>query len=196
VTSRRRAAVGVALAVVAGLVLTGCSTTTGSTDSSARYVAGDGSTVILAPDEREGPVTFAGTTLDGEALDVTDLRGDVVVVNLWASWCAPCRAEAATLETTYTDLRDDGVAFVGVVSGGKDSIDNARAFQRRFDLSYPSVFDGDNSVVLAFRGQLPPAAIPTTLVLDREGRVAARALGEVDRSRLLGIIEPVLAEQS
>ena len=193
--STRRRAVGVVLAAVAGLVLAGCGTTTGSTDSSARYVAGDGSTVILAPDEREAPVTFAGTTLDGEPLDVTDLRGQVVVVNLWASWCAPCRAEAATLETTYTEVRDDGVEFVGVVSGGKDSIDNARAFQRRFDLSYPSVFDGDNSVVLAFRGQLPPAAIPTTLVLDREGRVAARALGEVDRSRLLGIIEPVLAEQ-
>ena len=194
-TTRRRAAVAVALAAVAGLVLAGCSTTTGSTDSSARYVAGDGSTVILAPDEREAPVTFTGTTLDGQPLDVTDLRGQVVVVNLWASWCAPCRAEASTLETTYTDVRDDGVEFVGVVSGGKDSIDNARAFQRRFDLSYPSVFDGDNSVVLAFRGQLPPAALPTTLVLDREGRVAARALGEVDRSRLLGIIEPVLAEQ-
>jgi thiol-disulfide isomerase/thioredoxin len=193
--STRRRAVGVALAAVAGLVLAGCGMTTGSTDSSARYVAGDGSTVILAPDEREDPVTFAGTTLDGDPLDVTDLRGKVVVVNLWASWCAPCRAEASTLETTYTDVRDDGVEFVGVVSGGKDSIDNARAFQRRFDLSYPSVFDGDNSVVLAFRGQLPPAAIPTTLVLDREGRVAARALGEVDRSRLLGIIEPVLAEQ-
>ena len=193
--STRRRAVGVVLAAVAGLVLAGCGTTTGSTDSSARYVAGDGSTVILAPDEREAPVTFAGTTLDGAPLDVTDLRGQVVVVNLWASWCAPCRAEAATLETTYTEVRDDGVEFVGVVSGGKDSIDNARAFQRRFDLSYPSVFDGDNSVVLAFRGQLPPAAIPTTLVLDREGRVAARALGEVDRSRLLGIIEPVLAEQ-
>jgi thiol-disulfide isomerase/thioredoxin len=194
VTSRRRAAVAVALAAVAGLVLAGCSATTGSTDSSARYVAGDGSTVILAPEEREAPVSFRGTTLDGEPLDVEDLRGDVVVVNLWASWCAPCRAEASTLETTYTDVRDDGVEFVGVVSGGKDSIDNARAFQRRFDLSYPSVFDGDNSVVLAFRGQLPPAAIPTTIVLDREGRVAARALGEVDRSRLLGIIEPVLAE--
>jgi thiol-disulfide isomerase/thioredoxin len=193
--STRRRAVGVALAAVAGLVLAGCGTTTGSTDSSARYVAGDGSTVILAPEEREAPVTFAGTTLDGDPLDVTDLRGKVVVVNLWASWCAPCRAEASTLETTYTDVREDGVEFVGVVSGGKDSIDNARAFQRRFDLSYPSVFDGDNSVVLAFRGQLPPAAIPTTLVLDREGRVAARALGEVDRSRLLGIIEPVLAEQ-
>ncbi len=193
--TRRRSAVGVALVVSAGLVLAGCSTRTGSADTSARYVAGDGSTVILAPDEREGAVSFSGTTLDGATLDVEDLRGEVVVVNLWASWCAPCRAEAATLETTYTDLRADGVSFVGVVSGGKDSVDNARAFQRRFDVSYPSIFDGDNSVVLAFRGQLPPAAIPTTLVLDREGRVAARALGEVDRSRLLGIIEPVLAEQ-
>ena len=67
---------------------------------------------------------------------------------------------------------------------------------RRFDVSYPSMFDRDNSLLLAFRGQLPPAAVPTTLVLDREGRVAARALGAVDRSRLLGMLEPVLAERA
>ena len=98
------------------------------------------------------------------------------------------------LESVSQELRASGVRFVGVVSGGKDSVDNARAFARRFDVTYPSIFDGDNQVVLAFKGQLPMAAIPTTVVLDRQGRVAARALGEVDRSRLLGIIEPVLAE--
>jgi len=78
----------------------------------------------------------------------------------------------------------------------KDSLDNAKAFARRFGLSYPSMYDGDNSLVLAFAGQLPPSAIPTTLVLDRDGRVAARAIDAVDRSRLLGMIEPVLAEKA
>lgn len=121
-------------------------------------------------------------------------KGKVTVVNVWASWCAPCRAEAGVLESTYVETKAKGVEFVGIVSGGKDSIDNAKAFSRKFEVSYPSMFDSDNSLVLAFRGQLPPSAIPTTLVLDREGRVAARALGAVDRSRLLGMIEPVLAE--
>lgn len=191
----RRAAGAVALATVA-VLLTGCSATSGSVDGSTRYVAGDGSTVLLAPAEREAAPALAGTTLDGAALDIASFRGKVVVVNLWASWCSPCRAEAGVLEKTYAETRSRGVEFVGIVSGGKDSVDNARAFARTFDMSYPSMFDGDNSLVLAFHGQLPPSAIPTTLVLDREGRVAARALGEVDRSRLLGMIEPVLAETS
>ncbi len=194
-TTRRRA---VLVAGVLGVALTlaGCGTTSGSTDDTTRYVAGDGSTVLLPAAERDSAPDVAGTTLDGAALDLASLRGKVVVVNMWASWCSPCRGEAATLEKVYGETRADGVEFVGIVSGGKDSIDNAKAFARRFDVSYPSMFDADNSLVLAFRGQLPPAAIPTTLVLDRQGRVAARALGAVDRSRLLGMIEPVLREPS
>jgi thiol-disulfide isomerase/thioredoxin len=195
-TGRRRArlAAGVLALATAAALLAGCSATSGSVDGSTRYVAGDGSTVLLAPSEREAAPVLVGTTLDGAGLDVESYRGKVVVVNLWASWCSPCRAEAGVLESTYVDTKAKGVEFVGIVSGGKDSIDNARAFSRKFEMSYPSMFDADNSLVLAFRGQLPPSAIPTTLVLDRQGRVAARALGAVDRSRLLGMIEPVLAE--
>ncbi len=197
-TARRRTrrAAGVLALATAAALLAGCSATSGSVDGSTRYVAGDGSTVLLAPAEREAAPVLVGTTLDGAALDVASYRGKVVVVNLWASWCSPCRAEAGVLESTSVDTKAKGVEFVGIVSGGKDSIDNARAFARKFEMSYPSMFDADNSLVLAFRGQLPPSAIPTTLVLDRQGRVAARALGAVDRSRLLGMIEPVLAETS
>ena len=194
--TRGRRTAALVLAAAAALSLTACSATAGSTDGSTRYVAGDGSTTLLAPAERDAAPAVAGTTLDGKPLDLADLRGKVVVVNMWASWCAPCRGEAGTLEKVYDETRSKGVEFVGIVSGGKDSVDNARAFARKFEMSYPSMFDADNSLVLAFRGQLPPSAIPTTLVLDREGRVAARALGEVDRSRLLGMIEPVLAETS
>lgn len=190
----RRAAAALALAAT-GALLAGCSATSGSVDGSTRYVAGDGSTVILSTSEREAAPALVGTTLDGAPLDVASYRGKVVVVNIWASWCAPCRAEAGVLEATYGETKAKGVEFVGIVSGGKDSVDNARAFARKFGMTYPSMFDGDNSLILAFSGQLPPSAIPTTLVLDREGRVAARALGEVDRSRLLGMIEPVLAEK-
>ncbi len=193
---RARRLAGVVALAAAAVLLAGCSATSGSVDGSTRYVAGDGSTVLLPAAEREAAPVLVGTTLDGATLDVSSYRGKVVVVNLWASWCSPCRAEAGVLESTYAETKAKGVEFVGIVSGGKDSIDNAKAFSRKFEVSYPSMFDGDNSLVLAFHGQLPPSAIPTTLVLDREGRVAARALGAVDRSRLLGMIEPVLAETS
>jgi len=196
VTRARRRTAAAAAAVLVALALTACSATSGSTDGSTRYVAGDGSTTVLPAAERDAAPVIVGTTLDGAKLDLATLRGKVVVVNMWASWCAPCRGEAGTLEKVYVETKLKGVEFVGIVSGGKDSIDNAKAFQRRFDVSYPSMFDADNSLVLAFRGQLPPAAIPSTLVLDREGRVAARALGEVDYSRLLGILEPVMREQA
>jgi thiol-disulfide isomerase/thioredoxin len=184
------------LALCAVSILSACSATTGSTDNSEHFVAGDGTTILLAPQERDPAISLSGTTLNGASWNLADHRGHVVVVNVWASWCAPCRAEAAALEKVHSQTLSKGVEFVGVVSGSKDSIDNARAFVDRFDISYPSMFDGDNSLILSFGRKLPPSAIPTTLVVDAQGRVAARALGPVDVSRLLGMIEPVLREKT
>ena len=191
----RRFARCTAAAAAITLVLSGCASAVGTTGGETRYVAGDGSTVLLAPSERQPARTIAGTTLDGKALDLTSLRGNVVVVNFWASWCPPCRSEAAALDATSTKQKANGVKFVGIVT--RDSKENALAFGRTFPVSYPSLIDGqDNSLLLVFRGSLPVAATPTTYVLDRQGRIAARALGEVDISRLMGMIEPVLAEKT
>jgi thiol-disulfide isomerase/thioredoxin len=186
--------------VAAGLVLAGC-----AQDSSAGervsgdvaeqgYVSGDGTTTIIARADREPAPDLTGRTLDGDTFALADHRGDVVVMNVWASWCAPCRAEAPDLQAVADELADEGVQFVGLNT--RDSAAPAQAFVDRFGMGYPNVVDTDGSLQLLFHETLPPAAIPSTLVIDREGRVAARAIGEVDRSRLLGLVEPVLAEAS
>jgi thiol-disulfide isomerase/thioredoxin len=118
----------------------------------------------------------------------------VVVLNVWASWCAPCRSEADELAAVANEKADDGVVFVGLNT--RDSAAPAQAFVERFAIPYPNVVDTDGAKQLLFSDTLPPQAIPSTLVIDRQGRVAARAIGEVDRSRLLGLIEPIEAEEA
>lgn len=158
------------------------------------YVSGDGTTTIVAQPDRDPAPDLSGTTLDGDPFVLSDHLGEVVVLNVWASWCAPCRAEAQDLQQVWSEVQDSGVQFVGLNT--RDSQAPADAFVDRFGLTYPNVVDTDGSRQLLFHETLPPAAIPSTIVIDRAGRVAGRAIGEVDRSRLLGMIEPILAEES
>lgn len=158
------------------------------------YVSGDGTTTIVAQSERKAAPDLTGTTLDGTQFAVSDHLGEVVVLNVWASWCAPCRAEAEDMQAVASEFEGKGVQFVGLNT--RDSQAAADAFVDRFGLTYPSVVDTDGTKQLLFHETLPPAAIPSTIVIDRQGRVAGRAIGEVDRSRLLGMIEPILAEES
>jgi thiol-disulfide isomerase/thioredoxin len=158
------------------------------------YVSGDGTTTIVAQSERAPAPDLTGTTLDGEPFALADHLGEVVVLNVWASWCAPCRAEAEDIQKVSSELEGSGVKFVGLNT--RDSQAAADAFVDRFGVTYPSVVDTDGTRQLLFHETLPPAAIPSTIVIDRQGRVAGRAIGEVDRSRLLGMIEPILAEES
>ncbi len=158
------------------------------------YVSGDGTTTIVAESDRKVAPDLTGTTLGGEPFKLSDHLGEVVVLNVWASWCAPCRAEADDMQEVSSELEDKGVQFVGLNT--RDSQAAADGFVNRFAVTYPSVVDTDGSRQLLFHETLPPAAIPSTIVIDRLGRVAGRAIGEVDRSRLLGMIEPILAEES
>ena len=180
--------------VVASLLVAGCGTTSAGGSSDTRYVSGDGSTTILSIKERTALPSIVGPTLTGGMLSLSQLRGKVIVINVWASWCPPCRAEARTLERVYSNYQGKGVVFVGIDT--RDNLVAANAYVSNFGTTYPSLFDQDGTLLLAFRGALPPAAIPTTIVIDRHGRVAARALGGVDESRLLGLIDPILAEGS
>ena len=158
-----------------------------------RFVAGNSATGLLPTADRKPAPQISGPLLDGSAYDLHSAAGQVVVLNFWGSWCAPCRAEAATLERVYHSSRSSGVQFVGV--DVKDETGPAQAFQRVQGISYPSLFDKAGALAVRFR-DLPPAAIPTTLVIDRAGRVAARFLGGVTDNELAPVVAAVAGERA
>ncbi|MFD0853060.1 TlpA family protein disulfide reductase, partial [Actinomadura adrarensis] len=155
-----------------------------------RFIAGDGTVQEIKAADRKAP-QVSGTTLEGEKVSLSQYKGDVVVVNFWASWCAPCRGEAPSLQQIHKETEGKGVRFLGVAF--KDAKPNAEAFERKFKITYPSLFDADGQATLAFR-EVPPNAIPTTLVLDRQGRVAARIIGATTYSKLKPLVDQTLAE--
>jgi thiol-disulfide isomerase/thioredoxin len=192
VSAKSRALVTMALAMT---VLAGCAGSQGSEPQSGdtRFVAGDGAVQIFPAAQRKAAPAIQGETLEGTTTSLAEHKGDVVVLNFWASWCAPCRSEAPTLKDIAAKTKDRGVRFVGV--DFKDDKAQALAFQRTQKPGYPSLFDQPGKVALAFHGMVNPAAIPSTLVLDRQGRVAARALGEVRYSDLLAAVTKVSDEK-
>ena len=183
------------LALVLLFALAGCSGgSAGAADGvpGQGFVSGDGTVTTLVPDRRGDPVAFAGTTLAGEPFDLRDHRGAVVVVNVWGSWCPPCIAEAPALQAVHEQTEASGVVFIGINT--KDNAAAARAHERKFGVTYPSIDDDGGRVLLGLRGSLPPVAIPSTLVLDRAGRVAVRVIGKVDRVVLAGLVQDVWEE--
>lgn len=180
---------GAWLVVAAALLLTSACSSGPDDAGSAGFVAGDGSIVVLAPEQRATAPVITGTTIDGGTFDLADYRGTVVVLNVWASWCAPCRAEAPVLEQAWQEVADHGVQFVGLAT--RDSPVAAQAFIDRFGITYPNVLDDAGLLQLQFRDTLPPQAIPSTVVIDAEGRVAARILGKASEASLRGVIEQV-----
>lgn len=183
--------------VMAGaLMLSGCGgqAASGAADTGTGYVAGDGSAVVLPVSERQPAPDLTGPTLAGGTWSMAEHLGEVVVLNVWASWCAPCRAEAPTLEQVAVATAGQGVQFVGLNT--RDTEAAAKAFVANYGITYPNVVDEDGSAQLAFRDTLPPQSIPSTVFVDAQGRVAARVLGEIDRSRLQGIIDTLVAEKT
>ncbi|GAB3049540.1 TlpA family protein disulfide reductase [Sediminivirga luteola] len=158
------------------------------------YIAGAGVITQLGPSERGEPIDLAGEYTDGEPFDLQEWRGAPVVINLWYAACPPCRTEAPGLQANYEEFQDDGVRFLGV--NVRDEAPTAEAFHRTFELTYQSMLDRDGAAVSALSNVLPPQATPSTVVLDAEGRAAARVVGEVDESTLRALISDVLAEQS
>lgn len=160
---------------------------------SKNYIAGDGTVTEFDAAQRPTFLPFSGETESGLKLDSSALEGQVVVMNWWYSACAPCRAEAPDLQALYEDFKDEGVQFVGV--NVRDTAETALAFDRKFGISFPSIMDAQSGAVsLAFQGVVSPQAVPTTLVIDKEGKVSSRILGRIDPSILKTLIETVVAE--
>ncbi|MET4621934.1 thiol-disulfide isomerase/thioredoxin [Arthrobacter sp. 2762] len=156
------------------------------------YVAGDGSVTEFAKADRAAPVALKGTLFNGDTVKPEDLKGKVTVLNFWFAACAPCRVEAPQLEALHQDFKDQGVQFFGV--NLRDEKATAEAFDKTFNLTYPSFNDKDGTVLLSVSGIVPPGAVPTTLVLDKEGKVASRVLGEIEKSTLKALITSAVAE--
>ena len=172
--------------------LAGCSNDEVGSSGDAGFVSGKGIITRLPVAERREPGEVAGETLEGEPIALSDFAGKTVVVNVWGSWCAPCRSEAPELVAAADELADDDVVFLGINSRDLDRA-AAQAFQRRFEVPYPSIYDQKGQTLLAFRGTLSPNAIPSTVVVDAEGRVAASIIGELTKPTLVGLVEDVIA---
>lgn len=156
------------------------------------YIAGDGSVTEYAAKDRKPAAAFSGKLFNGNTVDSTSFAGKVTVLNFWYAACGPCRLEAPDLQALNKELGPKGAAFYGV--NIRDEAPTAEAFIRTFALTYPSFYDKDGGVLLALSGYVPPAAVPTTLVLDKQGRVSARILGVAEKGTLKTLITSALAE--
>lgn len=144
--------------------------------------------------QRPAAPLVTGVTLTGQKLSLAAYRGNVLVINFWGSWCAPCRAEAPALGTLARRLDGSGVRFVGIDI--RDEPQSALAFMQTFGVQYPSLNDPGDEIALQFRSTVPPAAIPTTIVIDRSGKVAARIVGGATYAQLKSVISEVTGQPS
>lgn len=173
------------------VVLVGCSSLSGT--GGKGYISGEGVPVEVSAGDRGAPVDLAGTDLDGDDIDLSELRGKPVVVNVWWSQCPPCRVEQPDLNDAAAELGDE-VTFIGINIRDASS-DSARSYVRGFDVPYPSIFSADGAALLPFAGTLNPRSIPSTVVLDADGRIAASVNGRVPTTQtLVSMVEKVLDE--
>lgn len=187
-TPRRTGSRAVATAALgAGALLLSACTTSGPSTGSKGYIAGDGVVSIVDKDDRQPAPKLAGESLDGDDISLRDPAGQVTVVNIWAQWCSPCRAEADDLVEAAKQL--PGVRFLGVDI--RDNRAAAKAFVRAHRIPYDSLFDPDGDSLLAFHDIVTIQSPPTTLVIDEQGKVAAIVSGELTASTLVGLVHDV-----
>lgn len=194
--SRSRAALLGAGAAVAALTLSACSSggTSGGSGNTNFVTGSDGIATAGKGDRQDGP-KLEGETLTGKHLDVDDYKGKIVVLNVWGSWCSPCRAEAPNFAKVSKDLKGKDVQFVGINTRDPQK-DPALAFEKEWKISYPSLHDPMGKLMLRFpKGTMNPKFIPSTIVLDREGKIAARSQQALNEEKLRKMIDPLIAEK-
>ncbi len=185
-----------AAALVAAIaVLPGCTTGSDAVDVSNggefRFVAGTPGGEVIAESDRASAPAFTGVLLDGVEFDSSSLSGEIVVINFWGSWCAPCRLETPEFQRVYEEVSDQGVSFLGI--NVKDDRQLAQAFLDDKGITFPSLFDPRGEVALAFR-DFPANAIPSTIVIDQDGRVAAVYVSVVDGAELRRVLDLLVAQ--
>lgn len=186
------------LALIIGAVMTlaGCFSTpapqAGTPDQG--YVSSDGAVKTFNKNDRSRQVTIVGEDFDGETIDTSTYLGQILVINTWYAECPPCRAEAADLVTIANERVDAGVQFIGI--NGVNEAGAAKAYERTFDVPYPSISDLRGRAVATLQSVVPLQAVPTTVVIDQHGRVAASIIGIVDPSILNTILDDLITEGS
>ncbi|MFT4229565.1 MAG: TlpA disulfide reductase family protein [Microbacterium sp.] len=195
---RRAASALLALGLVAGLAACADDPLAERYKEGGNYgfIDGDFTVTPIAEADRGTPIEFSGTSETGAAVSSADYAGEVLVVNFWYAACGPCRAEAANLEEVHREFDGDGASFLGV--NIYDQPETAAAFAKTFDVTYPSLIAiQDAPLKLAFAEWVPLKAVPVTLVLDRQGRVAARIVSTIEEPSILStLVRETLAESS
>ena len=185
------------LALILGLA--GCTggqnAQTGPGSGDTNYIGGTVGTTAFKAGQRPAAPKVSGSTLTGQRLSLASYRGQVVVLNFWASWCAPCRSEAPALAQLSRTYRAKGVQFIGanIKDPGRA---NGAAYERSFGIRYQSLYDPAGQILLAFRATVPPSAIPSTLVIDRTGHIADRIIGGVTYSGLKGLLDTLTGQRA
>jgi thiol-disulfide isomerase/thioredoxin len=193
-----RIAIGAAVTALLSLAAAGCDggqiAANVPQSSGQSFVGHSYESTFYQAGNRPAVPAVSGTTLTGQRLSLDSYKGKTVVLNFWGSWCDPCRREAPALGMLARQLQPDGVRFVGIDI--RDEPDSARAFMQNFNVSYPSLNDPNDEIALEFHSTVPPAAIPTTLIIDRSGRIAARIFGASTYIELKDLVAKVAGLKS
>jgi thiol-disulfide isomerase/thioredoxin len=179
-------------ALAGSVSLAGCSTSVSGGGGNTGFVDEGVGVTAIAASQRVAAPKLTGTTLDGQKFSLDQDKGDVVVINVWGSWCAPCREETAALEETYQKYQARGVKFLGINT--RDITSAAVAFDRSMNVTYPSLQDPDETLLLQFKSMLPAADIPSSVIVDRNGKVAVRVIGAVTEPQLAQQLDAVLSK--
>ncbi|WP_030416181.1 TlpA family protein disulfide reductase [Streptomyces sp. NRRL S-1448] len=194
-TRRRRILLFAAGAAAASLSLSACGDGASGGSAQTRFVQGkDGVDTVKKADRQPAP-DLSGETTTGKQLDVADYKGKVVILNVWGSWCGPCIAEAPNFAKVAKETEGKGVQFLGINTRDSQK-SQATSFEEEHKVPYPSLFDPTGRLMLRFpKGSLNPQSIPSTIAIDRHGKIAARSIGPLTEDELRSMVKPLIAEK-